>query len=181
MTYCLSSNSVSFHVSGLSVSACYSSLSLSASQYCFSLSVCLSVCPSSCVFAPIPLPSFLHSSTFLYLYFSLIFPPMSRPVFSIDHSVSIPLLHQNKNDSLGLVLQARLAAMYLPIIGITLETFEQLYDPSVEGKKMTPGIFDEEGDRISQRVAMAIAGSSVGGRGMHLPHMSSDEISARVG
>lgn len=77
--------------------------------------------------------------------------------------------------------QARLAALYLPIIGITMETLQQLHDPCLEGKLRSGFGMDEEGDRISQRVAMAIAGSSVGNRGINVPHMSSDENAARVG
>ena len=62
-----------------------------------------------------------------------------------------------------------------------METLQQLYDPCLEGKLRSGFGLDEEGDRISQRVAMAIAGSSVGNRGINVPHMSSDESAARVG
>ncbi|XP_070194616.1 dedicator of cytokinesis protein 7-like isoform X3 [Littorina saxatilis] len=75
-------------------------------------------------------------------------------------------------------IKARLAALYLPIIGITLETLQQLYDPCLEGKLRSGFAIDEEGDRISRRVAMAIAGSSIGNRGINVPHMSNDDNAA---
>ncbi|XP_076463063.1 dedicator of cytokinesis protein 7-like isoform X1 [Babylonia areolata] len=77
-------------------------------------------------------------------------------------------------------IKARLAALYLPIIGITMETLAQLYDPGLEGKLGTGFGVDEEGDRINKRVAMAIAGSSIGNRGINVPHMSNDDPSSRL-
>ena len=75
-------------------------------------------------------------------------------------------------------MQARLAALYLPIIGITMETLPQLYDPCLEVKLRSGFSLDEEGDRISQRVAMAIAGSSVSGRSMNPSHSTADDHSS---
>lgn len=77
------------------------------------------------------------------------------------------------------LIKARLAALYLPIIGITTETLQQLYDPCIEGMRRPGFGLDEEGDRISKRVAMAIAGSSVGNRGINVPHMSSDDHNSK--
>lgn len=60
-------------------------------------------------------------------------------------------------------MKSRLAALYLPLIGITIEALPQLSDPSIDGRYRN--LEEEEGDKISHRVAMAIAGSNVlGGR-----------------
>ncbi|PVD22808.1 hypothetical protein C0Q70_16064 [Pomacea canaliculata] len=75
-------------------------------------------------------------------------------------------------------IKARLAALYLPLIGITMEAMPQLYDPCFEGKLRNGFGLDEEGDRISQRVAMAIAGSSIGIRGLNVPMLPTEENAA---
>ena len=79
-----------------------------------------------------------------------------------------------------ITFQARLAALYLPVIGITMETLHQLFDPCYERKLIGGFWSDEEGDRISQRVAMAIAGSTICNRGINVPHMSSNERDIKV-
>jgi hypothetical protein len=61
-----------------------------------------------------------------------------------------------------------------------METLGQLYDPCLEGKLRGGCFFDEEGDRINQRVAMAIAGSSVGSRSIHVPHLSDEQAASKV-
>ncbi|XP_052826042.1 dedicator of cytokinesis protein 7 isoform X2 [Octopus bimaculoides] len=57
-------------------------------------------------------------------------------------------------------IKARLAALYLPLIGIVIDGLPQLYDPNLTSRSRN-SYQDEEGDRINQHVAMAIAGSSV--------------------
>ncbi|KAK6180566.1 hypothetical protein SNE40_012697 [Patella caerulea] len=58
-------------------------------------------------------------------------------------------------------IKGRLAAMYLPVIGIVIEALPQLYDPYLEERNRNSVHFDEEGNRINQKVAMAIASSAV--------------------
>ncbi|RUS71322.1 hypothetical protein EGW08_020919, partial [Elysia chlorotica] len=59
-------------------------------------------------------------------------------------------------------VKSRLATLYLPLIGIVMEALPQLHNPGLESKvKAGAAGFDEEGDRISQTVAMAIAGPSM--------------------
>ncbi|GFN96684.1 dedicator of cytokinesis protein 7-like [Plakobranchus ocellatus] len=60
-------------------------------------------------------------------------------------------------------VKSRLATLYLPLVGIVMDALPQLHNPSLETKaKMANGfMLDEEGDRISQTVAMAIAGPSM--------------------
>ncbi|ESP02458.1 hypothetical protein LOTGIDRAFT_199704 [Lottia gigantea] len=58
-------------------------------------------------------------------------------------------------------IKGRLAAMYLPVIGIVIEALPQLYDPYLEERNRHSIHFDEEGNRINQKVAMAIASSAV--------------------
>lgn len=57
-------------------------------------------------------------------------------------------------------MKARLAALYMPIIGIVIDSLPQLWDPNVEGRIKNFN-FDSDADKISQHVAMEIAGSSV--------------------
>lgn len=64
------------------------------------------------------------------------------------------------------------------MIAITIEAMPQLHDPYLEGKIRLG--FDEENDRISQRVAMAIAGSSVASRGVNVPILPTEESGSRV-
>lgn len=59
-----------------------------------------------------------------------------------------------------------------------MEAMPQLYDPCFEGKLRNGFGLDEEGDRISQRVAMAIAGSSIGIRGLNVPMLPTEENAA---
>ena len=56
-------------------------------------------------------------------------------------------------------IKARLAALYLPLIGIVIEALPQLHDPNMNSRSRD--LYDEENDRINQRVAMAIAGQNV--------------------
>ncbi|XP_041359192.1 dedicator of cytokinesis protein 7-like isoform X2 [Gigantopelta aegis] len=57
-------------------------------------------------------------------------------------------------------IKCRLAALYLPLVSIVIEALPQLYDPYTEGRQRNSNNFDEEGDKISQKLAMAIAGST---------------------
>lgn len=75
-------------------------------------------------------------------------------------------------------MKARLAALYLPLIGITIKALPQLYDPNTEGRYRSAADFESEMDTINQRVAMAIAGSNLFGRFSDQP---SSDVSARVG
>lgn len=56
-------------------------------------------------------------------------------------------------------IKARLAALYLPLIGIVIEALPQLHDPNMNSRSRD--YLEGENDRINQRVAMAIAGQSV--------------------
>ncbi|KAL5022031.1 hypothetical protein ScPMuIL_001186 [Solemya velum] len=59
-------------------------------------------------------------------------------------------------------MKARLASLYLPLIGIVIDAFPQLYDPYLDGRYRNSMNWEgEEGDKINQDVAMAIAGTSV--------------------
>ncbi|XP_005089591.1 dedicator of cytokinesis protein 7 isoform X1 [Aplysia californica] len=62
-------------------------------------------------------------------------------------------------------VKSRLAALYLPLIGIVIDALPQLHDPALDSHKLRGlggalGV-DEEGDKINQRIAMAIAGPNV--------------------
>ncbi|KAL3867584.1 hypothetical protein ACJMK2_040468 [Sinanodonta woodiana] len=59
-------------------------------------------------------------------------------------------------------VKARLAALYLPLLGIVIKQLPQLYDPHVESRYKSSADLEEEADRINQRVAMAIAGQMFG-------------------
>ncbi|XP_069126839.1 dedicator of cytokinesis protein 7-like isoform X2 [Argopecten irradians] len=75
-------------------------------------------------------------------------------------------------------MKSRLAALYMPLIGIVIDALSQLYDPRVEGRYRNSGNFDDdEGDKISHRVAMAIAGGEgvFGGRVSETPHSSNSK------
>ncbi|XP_053393820.1 dedicator of cytokinesis protein 7-like isoform X3 [Mercenaria mercenaria] len=74
-----------------------------------------------------------------------------------------------------LEMKARLAALYLPLVGITIKALPQLYDPNTEGRYRT----DEEMDTINQRVALAIAGQNLFGRFSDQPQSHGD-ISAKI-
>ncbi|XP_078525580.1 dedicator of cytokinesis protein 7 isoform X2 [Lissotriton helveticus] len=64
-------------------------------------------------------------------------------------------------------VKARVALLYLPLIGIVMETFPQLYDfTENHNQRGRPGVSSDDyeadgGSMISQTVAMAIAGTSV--------------------
>ncbi|XP_064604400.1 dedicator of cytokinesis protein 7-like isoform X2 [Liolophura sinensis] len=58
-------------------------------------------------------------------------------------------------------IKARLAALYLPVIGIVIEALPQIYDPNTEVRNRN-SMVEEGDDRINQRVAMEIAGSLFG-------------------
>ena len=74
-------------------------------------------------------------------------------------------------------MKARLAALYLPLIGITIKALPQLYDPNTEGRYRSSADFEFEMDTINQRVALAIAGQNLFGR---LSDQQSSDVSARV-
>ncbi|XP_048256489.1 dedicator of cytokinesis protein 7-like isoform X1 [Haliotis rufescens] len=57
-------------------------------------------------------------------------------------------------------VKGRLAAMYLPLVGIVMGALPQMYDPNTEGRNRESSNFDEEGDKISKKLALAIAGAS---------------------
>ena len=58
-------------------------------------------------------------------------------------------------------VKARIAALYLPIVGIIMDSLGQLYDPNMDARaRHSP---DAEVHGINQHVAMAIASSSVYG------------------
>ncbi|XP_059178065.1 dedicator of cytokinesis protein 7-like isoform X2 [Physella acuta] len=96
---------------------------------------------------------------------------------SISFDASNPVIHQRAISVLRNILynhdldirytdpeiKSRLATLYLPVIAIVLEALPQLHDPGLENKIKGIGsmMSDEEGDKINQRVAMAIAGSNV--------------------
>ncbi|XP_052274365.1 dedicator of cytokinesis protein 7-like isoform X2 [Dreissena polymorpha] len=87
------------------------------------------------------------------------------------------LLHNHDLDLryTDLEMKARLAALYLPLIGIVIKALPQLYDPNTEGRYRS----DEEMDTISQRVAMAIAGQNLFGR-FSDSGQSHGDISAKI-
>ncbi|XP_052775389.1 dedicator of cytokinesis protein 7-like isoform X2 [Mya arenaria] len=87
------------------------------------------------------------------------------------------LLHNHDVDVryTDLEMKARLAALYLPLIGIVIKALPQLYDPNTEGRYRN----DEEMDTINQRVAMAIAGQNMFGR-FSDSHNSHSDISAKI-
>ena len=61
-------------------------------------------------------------------------------------------------------VKARVAALYLPLIGIVMDILPQLYDPNVESRSRTVQRSKEtEYQGIDQSIAMAIAGSTVYG------------------
>lgn len=74
-------------------------------------------------------------------------------------------------------MKARLAALYLPLIGITIKALPQLYDPNTEGRYKSSADFESEMDTINQRVALAIAGQNLFGR---LSDQQSSDVSARI-
>ena len=78
-----------------------------------------------------------------------------------------------------LEMKARLAALYLPLIGITIKALPQLYDPNTEARYRSAGDFEGEADTINQRVAMAIAGQTLFGRLTDSSQNTSD-VNARV-
>ncbi|XP_061192678.1 dedicator of cytokinesis protein 7-like isoform X2 [Saccostrea echinata] len=57
-------------------------------------------------------------------------------------------------------MKARLAALYMPIIGIVIEALPQLSDPGLDLRRHTCPE-EEEADKISHSVALEIAGASV--------------------
>ena len=62
-------------------------------------------------------------------------------------------------------IKARVALLYLPILGIVMDTIAQLHDPTLElkTKRNSGQREDQAGEKIDRTVAMAIAGSSVYG------------------
>ncbi|XP_060603802.1 dedicator of cytokinesis protein 7-like isoform X2 [Ruditapes philippinarum] len=74
-----------------------------------------------------------------------------------------------------LEMKARLAALYLPLVGITIKALPQVYDPNMEGRYRT----DEEMDTINQRVALAIAGQNLFSKYSE-PSQSHGDISAKI-
>ena len=58
-------------------------------------------------------------------------------------------------------MKSRLAALYMPIIGIVIEALPQLSDPGLDLRRHTSCPEEEEADKISQSVALEIAGASV--------------------
>ena len=74
-------------------------------------------------------------------------------------------------------MKARLAALYLPLIGITIKALPQLYDPNTEGRYRSAADSESEMDTINQRVAMLIAGQNFFGR---FSDQQSSDVSARV-
>lgn len=56
-------------------------------------------------------------------------------------------------------MKARLATLYMPIVGIVIDALPQLWDPNVEGRLKNFNF--DDADKINQHVAMEIAGSSV--------------------
>ncbi len=59
-------------------------------------------------------------------------------------------------------IKARVASLYLPILGIVMDCLPQLYDPNAEMRSRQQQV-ELEVQGITQHVAMAIAGSSVYG------------------
>ena len=74
-------------------------------------------------------------------------------------------------------MKARLAALYLPLIGIVIKALPQLYDPNTEGRYRTAAEL-EEMDTINHRVAMAIAGQNLFGRFSDQSHTA--DVNAKV-
>ncbi|XP_074640781.1 dedicator of cytokinesis protein 7-like [Tubulanus polymorphus] len=58
--------------------------------------------------------------------------------------------------------RARVASLYLPLIGIVVDALPQLFDPTIDLKPRISQAIDEDGG-INKSVAMAIAGYGVGG------------------
>lgn len=63
-------------------------------------------------------------------------------------------------------MKARIASLYLPLIGIVIDALPQLYDPNMDAKSRSGGGASLQTDEsstpgIDQTIAMAIAGSSV--------------------
>lgn len=58
-------------------------------------------------------------------------------------------------------MKSRLAALYMPIIGIVIEALPQLSDPGLDLRRHTSCPEEEEADKISHSVAMEIAGATV--------------------
>ena len=58
-------------------------------------------------------------------------------------------------------MKARLAALYMPVLGIVIEALPQLSDPSLETRHRTDGYDEEDWDKISHTVALEIAGASL--------------------
>ena len=77
-------------------------------------------------------------------------------------------------------IKCRLAALYLPLVSIVIDALPQLYDPYTEGRQRNSNNFDEEGDKISQKLAMAIAGSTFFSRAAESVYDPS-ETAAKVG
>lgn len=57
--------------------------------------------------------------------------------------------------------KARIASLYLPLIGIVADVLPQLYDPHLEAKSRANEQQPNDGVVIDRTVAMAISGSSV--------------------
>ncbi|KAK3089282.1 hypothetical protein FSP39_002319 [Pinctada imbricata] len=60
-----------------------------------------------------------------------------------------------------LEMKARLAALYMPLIGIVIESLPQLSDPSLDNRHRNDGYEDEEWGRIDSSVGLEIAGASL--------------------
>lgn len=58
-------------------------------------------------------------------------------------------------------MKSRLAALYMPIIGIVIEALPQLSDPGLDLRRHTSCPEEEEADKISHSVALEIAGATV--------------------
>lgn len=74
-------------------------------------------------------------------------------------------------------MKARLAALYMPVIGIVIDSLPQLWDPNVEGRLKSFN-FESDADKINQHIAMEIAGSSVfAGRVQENPSYDGSKVS----
>lgn len=57
--------------------------------------------------------------------------------------------------------KARIASLYLPLIGIVADALPQLYDPNFEAKSRSSQEQSSDVTVIDRSVAMAISGSSI--------------------
>ncbi|XP_070541056.1 dedicator of cytokinesis protein 7-like isoform X2 [Ptychodera flava] len=94
-------------------------------------------------------------------------------VLQVQHN---PSLHRQAVDTISNLLachdtdaryaspecRARVASLYLPLIGIVMDVLPQLHDGNLEPSKRPPTIIEMDNDMpINQVVAMAIAGTSI--------------------